>query len=181
MGKIARLVLLCAVVIALSSAAYCVDVYPTVSFAFNPATYEYAWTVNYTSDVNVNFTTLLVYASVPALCWTSVSGAWSGSPQANENWTFTYPPNGDGTYSLRWYGLSAYQRKPSGGPWTGVFKITIPNSEPIVGNVRTYSSAVQYLTQSSYVPRIVPEPSSLAALGGLAGGLVPFLFRRRKS
>ena len=59
MTRALRLTCACAVVMLLASAAYCADVYPTVDFAFNSATYEYSWTVNYTSSVNVNFTTLL--------------------------------------------------------------------------------------------------------------------------
>ena len=60
-----------------------------------------------------------------------------------------------------------------------MFKIIIPNSQPIAGNVRTYASVTRYLTQASKVPSIVPEPSSLLAVGSFLG-LVPLVFRRRK-
>jgi hypothetical protein len=179
MTRILRLAWVCAALILLGSAGYCVDVYPTVNFAFNAATYEYSWTVNYTADVNVYFTTFLVYSKLPALSWTSATGAWSGSPAVDEAWTFNYADNGDGTMALQWLGGSEHQRKPSGGAWTGVFKVVVPNSAPVAGNVRTYASVIKYQSQSSYVPELVPEPSGLMVLGSLAG-LVPLVLRRRR-
>jgi len=161
------------------TAAYSADVYPSVSFAFNPATLEYAWTVNYTDAVNVTFATFMVYASVPANSWTSFSGAWSGSPQVDEGWTFTAPPNGDGTYALRWYAASNQVRTPDKGAWAGVFKITIPNSKPADSMVNTYGSRLQNLEQPSLAPTVVPEPSGMLALGSLMG-LLPLALRRKR-
>jgi len=179
MTRILRVVLVCVVLLGVTSIAQCADVYPTVNFAFNATTFEYSWTVNYTANVNVNLSRFMVYASVPDSCWTSVSGAWSGSPAQNEGWTFTDPDNGDGTFALRWYADSGQQRTPSGGVWTGVFKITIPNSQPVAGSVGTYVNATKSLTQSSFVPQMVPEPSSVMSLGSFAG-LAALLMRRKK-
>jgi len=179
MTGIARIIWLCVALMALVSTAYCADIFPTVDFAFNPATFEYAWTVNYTTDVNVYFTTFQVYSKLPAASWTSVSGAWSGSPSTDEAWTFTPMTNADGTNALRWTGGSAHQRIPGTGAWTGTFKVTVPNSEPIAGNVRTFASAIKYQIQASSVPNVVPEPSSFLALGSLVG-LIPLVLKKRK-
>jgi len=179
MTGITKLSFTCAALLLLASAICGATVYPTVDFNFNPNTYEYSWTVNYTSAVDVNFTTLLVYSSIPMDCWTSVTGAWSGSPLQDEAWTFTSPPNNDGTAELRWYAPAGQNRTVAKGPWTGVFKVVIPNSTPVAGNLRTYAYSNIYLTQSTFVPSIVPEPSGLLALGS-AFALVPILFRKRK-
>jgi len=164
--------------ILLASAAYCVDIYPTVDFSFNSSTCEYSWTVNYTSATNVYFTALQVFSSLPSDSWTKESGAWSGSPAQDEGWIFTSPGNGDGTVALKWQGDATQQRKPINGAWTGVFKVVVPNSQPVAGTLWTYASTLKHLTQSTYVPQVVPEPSSALALGSLMG-LIPIWLRKR--
>ena len=177
MINVLRLAWVCALLVVLASAAQCVDIYPTVDFAFDSATFEYSWTVNYTTDVNVNFSRFQVYASLPAASWTNASGPWS-APAQNEAWSFTAPPNGDGTYSLRWLAATQQVRTPAGGAWTGVFKVTVPNSQPIDGSVLTFGSGTKSLVQSSSVP-YVPEPSSLVGVLSLVG-LAPFVFRKKR-
>ena len=178
MIKVLRLVWVCAVLVVLASAAQCADIYPTVGFAFNSATFEYSWTVYYTTDVTVNLSRFQVYASLPAASWTNASGPWSGSPAQDEAWSFTAPPNGDGTYALRWLAPTQKVRTPAGGAWTGVFKVTVPNSQPIQGSVLTYASATKSLVQPSSVP-YVPEPSSIVSLLSLVG-LAPLVFRKKR-
>jgi hypothetical protein len=179
MAKTLMLAWVCTILAVMGSGAFCDTVFPTVGFSFDENSCEYSWTVNYAADVNVYFSTFLVNASLPAGSWNNATGAWSGTvPQQNEGWTFTAPPNGDGTDALRWYGQS-HQRTPTGGTWTGVFKIVVPNSRPIAGTVRTYASIDSSLLQSSFVPSLVPEPSSVLMLCSMAG-LVPLIYRKRR-
>jgi len=179
MKRILRSVWLCLALLVVSAIACGAAVYPTVDFAFNPSTFEYAWTVNYPADATAYFTIFQVSSKLPSGSWTSFSGAWSGDPSTDEAWAFTSPPNPDTTVALRWIGGAAHQRIPGTGAWTGVFKIVVPNSEPIAGNVRTYASVTSYNTVASQVPNIVPEPSSLVALLSMVG-IAPLVLRRRR-
>lgn len=174
MAKAWKLILLCLVLAALCGAAQA-QVWPTVSFSFNPATFEYAYTVNYPADATYGFLKFQVFSSLPANAWTSYSGPWS---PADESWSFQPAPNGDGTYGFYWQAKTGQERGP-GTAWTGTFKIIVPNTQPIVGSVQTAASTIRKNTVSSYVPGAVPEPTSLAAMGTLLAGLVPLALRRR--
>ena len=64
------------------------------------------------------------------------------------------------------------------GRGLGVFKIVIPTAslsrEPL-----TYASTLKHLSQASYVPSMVPEPSSLLAVGSFLG-LVPLYSKEKQ-
>jgi hypothetical protein len=159
------------------SYAYCA-VFPSVSFSFDSASYEYSWTVSCPEGSSYPFGQFTVDAMVPAV-WTGKSGPWVG--ESNLGWDFvTSAPRPDGNVSF-WWRATTEQEVLAGAAWSGVFKLVAPGTTPVLGTVQTKDGAIlSRHNVSTYVPGAVPEPSGMAALGTLVAGFVPFLRKRRK-
>lgn len=182
MAKLREVIVLVAAVIAVTSVSCAAAVNPTISFSFNPTTFEYSWTVDCTSATTVQFYQFTVYSTIPQATWntlgTSQSGPWVGG--VNKEWTYTVSA-GTGTNMIAKWDAPSGQGVASGTAWTGVFKITVPNTEPVAGQVKTYGGLATTNYVNTSVPgAMVPEPSSLIVFGSMVAGLAPFVIRRRK-
>jgi hypothetical protein len=181
MAKLREVILLIAAIVFVTSVA-CAAANPAVSFAFNPATFEYSWTVNCTSATTVQFYQFTVYSTIPQATWitlgTSQSGPWVGG--VNKGWTYTASAGAGTNMNAKWDAPSG-QGVAAGTTWTGVFKIIVPNTAPVAGQVKTYGGLATTNYVNTSVPgSMVPEPSSMIVFGSMVAGLAPFVIRRRK-
>lgn len=161
------------------------QVFPTLAYeGFDANTWTYTYRIDCAADSTFPFGQLIVQAEVPnfGLYFPWTLGAdtlpatgWTRSTQVRQ-WL---PVRKDNAI---WRANTTDDVIPSGTVWTGRFTLIVPNSAPTGGLVVTMDGGpVSTNVNTSYVPgpAPIPEPSSLLALGGLVGGLIP-LIRRRK-
>lgn len=170
-------VLLLGVVIGPASAE---DIVPNVTMSFDYFTSTYTYHVFVPQNNTHPFGQLLIFAH---------ASSWNGY---EETWTIEGPIVGG--QNMNWlagfsegdYGDTCEWRAMTGqgvtfGPWEGDFIIVAPNTTPVVGQGMTKNGVLDSIHYFDIdVPgNIIPEPSSLVALGSiiaLAGGLI----RRRR-
>ena len=174
-------ILVFAIVVMLSGMAAAAP-YPIVSLdSFDPDTFEYVYKVQCDADMLYDFGQLWIKGemlSASPFEWTF----GVASPAPVNDWyteTDTWAP---GKSVAKWITLG--ETVPNGTAWTGYFPITVPNSEPVwsVGGAVTANGepgSWNYTDVDVMAPAVIPEPGSLLSFGLLAGGLIPFLRRRR--
>lgn len=182
MKKGLRAILVFAIVVLLSGMAVA-DVFPVVSLdSFDSGTFEYVYKVVQPATATYDFGQLWIYgemASVAPFEWTF--GAATPSPV--DTWSTLISTDWEvGKDAAVWIGDLASVHK--GSEWTGYFHITVPNSTPVwgVGHAMTANGeagSYNYSNVDVFAPALIPEPGSLLSFGLLAGGLIPFLRRRR--
>ncbi|MCC6484706.1 MAG: PEP-CTERM sorting domain-containing protein [Armatimonadetes bacterium] len=161
------------------------DVFPTVAFSFDVNTFTYTYTVTQPTNATWKFGYLQIDTGVknqaPTGPW-QISGPFVNSVEL---------PWLKGSKSLTPTAAFAYWQAPTPNdeidnnlpdPWVGVFKLVVPNSQPVSG----YSLTMDGADDSHNItvidvpgPAVVPEPSSLIALGSaVCSGLM--VIRRKK-
>jgi hypothetical protein len=161
------------------------DVYPTLTYGgFDVDTFTYTYNVTCPSDMTWAFGQLVVQAEVPEA---GIYAGWGlgASPEPASNW-FGYSEYRDesGDNAI-WLALEQADVIEPGTAWSGTFTLTVPNSEPKEDGLAVTMDGGPGSSHSTtvYVPGpggVIPEPSSLLALGALAGGLIPLVRRRRR-
>lgn len=181
-------VILVLVLLALSASAFAA-VYPELEFvSFDQATFTYTYRVTCTTENTYPFGRLTIFAEVPQggiyFPWghgadTDPTTRWSFYTQDRE-WDDEFNPTKSNAV---WQKAVLQDMVPAGTAWTGQFMLIVPNSYKVNGIGITMDGGPdsQSPARTVYVPgpALIPEPSSLLALGGLVGGLLPLLRRRR--
>lgn len=179
-------VILVLALLALSTSAFA-QVWPELTFvSFDQATYTYTYRVTCPADSSYPFGRLTILAEVPNggayFPWghgadTDPATRWAFNTQDRE-WDDDFNP----TKSNAIWKAALGDAVPSGTAWTGQFMLIVPNSRLTEGvGVTMDSGSGQSPMRTVFVPgpALIPEPSSLLALGGLAAGLLPLIRRRR--
>ena len=178
---------LCAILVfviaALCSGMAAAQVWPTVTLdSFDTDTFDYVYKVVQPADATYDFGQLWIYgemASESPFEWTF--GVASPSPV--DAWTKVISEDWEsGKDAAVWIGDNNSVHK--GAEWIGYFRITVPNSTPVwqVNHAMTANGeagSYNYSNVDVMAPAAIPEPGSLMSFGLLAGGLIPFLRRRR--
>lgn len=156
-----------------TSAAAVALVYPQVSLSsFDPVTFTYTYTVTIPADSSFPFGMFRVYAEVPHAGLTSpwtlngpiVDGVDQNWAKIVSRWDFS----GDGKDYACWQ-ASIPQEIPSHTAWVGQFILTVPNSSPVEGWLKTADGPGSQNYTYDLVPGPIPEPSTIVGLlGGLA-------------
>ena len=183
MKKGLHAILVFAIVVLLSGMAAAADVFPAVSLdSFDADTFEYVYKVVQPTDATYDFGQLWIYgemASEVPFEWTF--GAATPSPV--DAWATVIVEDWEaGKDAAVW--MSDANSVPKGSEWIGYFRITVPNSTPVWGanhamTANGEATSYNYSNVDVMAPAAIPEPGSLMSFGLLAGGLIPFLRRRR--
>lgn len=174
------------------SVASATSIYPEVTYeGFDPATFTYTYRIDCTVDSTFPFGQLIVQAKVPnfgvyfpwalgadggSLTPLYNTALWAKSTQVRL-WVPTRMDN------AIWRAPTTDDVVPSNTVWSGRFTLVVPNSAPTGGLVVTMDGGpISTAIHEREVPgpAMIPEPSSLLALGGLVGGLLPLVRRRKK-
>lgn len=173
-----------------ATAANAVAVYPDLQFVnFDQATFTYTYRVTCPADSTYPFGRLTILAEVPQggqyYPWghgadTSPATLWDFYTVDRE-WDDDWNPS---KTNAVWASKGSSDFVPAATAWTGLFTLIVPNSSLTEGVGFTMDGG----PWSESPPRTVnvpgpgapvPEPSSLLVLGGLVGGLLPLMRRRR--
>lgn len=186
MKRIPGLILML-VLLALGTSAFAA-VYPSVAFVgFDQATWTYTYRVTCPANSTYPFGRFVVMAEVPQappyFPWghgadTAPTTRWLFNT-ADREWDDDFNPTKSNAI---WQKAVLEDMIPAGTAWTGLFTLIVPNSYKVDGIVVTMDGGpgTQNPTpQTVPGPALIPEPSSLLALGGLIGGLLPLMRRRR--
>ncbi|MDH7480737.1 MAG: PEP-CTERM sorting domain-containing protein [Armatimonadota bacterium] len=158
---------------------------PSCEFvSFDPQTYEYVYKVTCYENQTIPFGQLIVRAEVPN---TGIYKPWVGSGPVNHpevSWRFwiqtrQWVPRKDNAI---WTANSLEDVIPDHTAWVGYFHLIVPNSYLTEGIAVTMDGMAPGTEWTVYVPgpaMLIPEPSSILALFGLTGGLLPILRRRK--
>jgi hypothetical protein len=191
MSKYLRFVMITVIAaLAVSSAGYAQYTgIPSVTMAFDPATFTYTYTVVQPADAADTLGDFAVLGvtqmSDPYVMTNPTSGGIPvGDPPGwwQNRQTWTNPGTGQSGVEYRWYHGGVKKAPHASLPWTGLFKLQVPGSQPVPGIVTTMGGSQAINTYSISVPGIIPEPSSAAALGAMLLGVGPMLilrFRKR--
>ncbi len=180
--------LLTIALLALCSGATFAAVFPTLEFvSFDQATFTYTYRVTCPENSTYPFGRLTILAEVPNggsyFPWghgadTDPATRWQFLTSDRE-WDDDFNP----TKSNAIWKADLEDVVPAMTAWTGQFMLTVPNSRLVDGVGITMDGGPwsQSPAQTVYVPgpALIPEPGSLLALGGLVGGLLPFIRRRK--
>lgn len=160
---------------------------PSVSMSFNPITFTYTYTVIQPADASDTLTDFCVLGVTemtdPYVMTNPTSGGIPlGTPPGwwQNRQTWTNPSTGQSGVEYRWYHGGVKKAPHSSLPWTGLFIIQVPGSQPVPGIVTTMGASQVINTYTIDVPGFVPEPSSVAALGVMLLGIGPMILRLRK-
>lgn len=182
-----RLVLLCVCALAVCAAGVQAadPVFPDVTYiGFDANTFTYTYQIDCPADSTYPFGQLTVQAEVPNFGiyfpWalaadTFPSTLWNKGTTVRE-WI---PTRKDNAY---WRAATTADVVPSATAWSGRFTLVVPNSSPTGGLVVTMDGgpvSTQVVERTVPGPALIPEPGSLLALGGLLGGLLPMIRRRK--
>lgn len=168
----------------LCSAAALADVFPSVTYVgFNTVTYEYTYRIDCLSTSTYPFGQLEVFAEVPnfgiyavwqlsmdtppSTLWATSTAMWQLFPERKDK--------------AMWAANTSDDVVPAETLWSGQFYLIVPNSTPTGGIVVTLDGGPGATNPSSTTvpgPAPIPEPSSLLALGAMAGALMPLIRRR---
>lgn len=160
-------------------------IYPTVAFNYDAGTDAYIYTVTVTPQDSFP----LGYLELDTLVKNLAPNAWTMlGPIANNvdaNWTKISWEWAPGRDAANWYvDQSKGQQEIYPSNWVGVFTLIAPNTVPGDGFGLTMDGdewSVNPFTIEVPGPMpIVPEPSSLAAMGVGILGIGSSLLRRRK-
>lgn len=183
-------VFLVLMLLALSASAYA-TVFPELQFvSFDQASFTYTYRVTCPADSTYPFGRLTILAEVPQggvyFPWghgadtapTTLWDFYTVDREWDDDWNVT---KSNAVWSFK-EGTSDFVQASTA--WTGLFTLIVPNSSKTEGVGFTMDGGPwsQSPGRTVFVPgpgALVPEPSSLLALGGLVGGLLP-LIRRRK-
>ena len=178
--KIGLYAILVFVVVAMVSSTAAADVWPTVSLdGFNTDTFEYTYKIVCPADMTYDFGQFWVFgqmANAEPFPWEF--GA--ATPFPADTWAKDFDVWGDDYGVAKW--ITNGDVVTPGTEWTGYFRITVPNSEPKSGLAYTANGDPESWkdhTVDVMAPALIPEPGTLMSFGLLAGGLIPFLKRRR--
>lgn len=190
--KRASVVFLVLVLLALSAAAANAVVYfPDLQFVnFDPGTFTYTYRVTCPENSTYPFGRLTILAEVPQggiyFPWghgadTAPTTAWrfyTVDREWDDDWN---PTKSNAVWSYQ-QGESDFI--PAETYWTGLFTLVVPNSSLTEGVGFTmdggpWSESPPAIVNVPGPGAYIPEPSSLLALGGLVGGLLPLMRRRR--
>lgn len=158
--------------------------YPTVTFQHEASSWSYIYTVTVTPDDSfplgyLELDTLVKNAGETA--WTMLGPVANG---ADLNWTKTWFEWQEGCDAANWY-VDSGQQAIVPSAWVGVFTLIAPNTVPGEGFGLTMCGAKDSDNSFTvYVPgpqAIVPEPSSMLALGSGFFGICGMLLRRRQT
>lgn len=182
--------LLVMLVLALGTSAFAADpVFPDLQFVnFDQASYTYTYRVTCPADSTFPFGRLAILAEVPNA---GIYFPWGHGADTNptNRWVFyTQDRDFDSnwepiTSNAVWKAAVLEDVIPANTAWTGQFTLTVPFSRLVQGVGITMDGG-DWSMQSHTVyvpgPALVPEPGSLLALGGLVGGMLPLIRRRRR-
>ena len=178
------------VLLALSTSAFA-TVYPDLQFVgFDQGTFTYTYRVTCPANSTYPFGRLTILAEVPQagiyFPWghgadtapTTLWDFYTVDREWDDDWN---PIKSNAVWSFK-EGTSDYV--PANTAWTGQFMLIVPNSSLTEGVGFTMDGGPwsQSPPRTVTVPgpgALIPEPSSLLALGGLVGGLLPLIRRRR--
>lgn len=156
------------------------DVFPTVSLdSFDADTFEYVYEVYCPADMTYAFGQLWVKGELES----AAPFEWTfgvASPFPVDTWDTELSNWAPGKTAAKW--ITTGDDVAPGSEWTGYFRITVPNSTPQMGEAITANGDLESWVEHPVdvmAPAVIPEPGSLLSLGLLAGGLIPFLRRRR--
>ncbi len=156
-------------------AAFAQDIFPEVTMSFEAATSTYTYHVVVPENNTYPFGQLIVYCEVFWQPEWLISGPFVGGVDQGWNADFGYGDIGD---PAEWRALGEQQVVT--GPWEGDFVIVIPDTAPVPGTGMTKNGVEDSINYFDIgVPGVVPEPSSLIALGSLLGFCGTVIRRRR--
>jgi hypothetical protein len=156
------------------------DIFPEVTMSFDSFTSTYTYHVFVPQYNTYPFGQLLIFAH--ASSWNGYEETWTiGGPIVggqNMDWLAGFSAGDPGEDTCEWRALNG--QEVTFGPWEGDFIIVAPDTTPVAGQGMTKDGVEgDHLFDIDVPGNIIPEPSSLVALGSmiaLAGGLI----RRRR-
>jgi hypothetical protein len=151
-------------------------VYPSVTFSFDDPTDTYTYTIQTSANDTYPFGFFQVDMEVPFSYVATVEGPWANGD--NQNWATFHGNRAPGFDYVSWQ-AAAGEQVTQGTVWTGLFKLIVPNTTPIPGNVYTKDGGDAFYEHHVMVPA-VPEPGSLSVLLVGFSGIVGFWARRLK-
>lgn len=156
------------------------DVFPAVSMSYNAAASSYTYHVSVAANNSFPFGQLLIFTK--ATSWNGSEETWSLSGAIvegiDQGWLCGFSEGDDGD-TVEWRASGGQEAISS---WEGDFVVIAPNTAPVAGLGMTKDGGVDSVNYFDIpVPGlVVPEPSSMLALGSLIGLAVPVILRRRK-
>ena len=165
------------------------QVFPTLEFvSFDQPSFTYTYRITCPANSTFPFGRLAILAEVPNagmyFPWghgadTDPASRWTFYVQDRDYDEVTWEPL---TSNAIWKATVLEDVIPANMAWTGQFMLTVPNSRKVDGVGITMDGGDWSENATTvYVPgpALIPEPSSILALGGLAAGLLPLIRRRR--